>query len=110
VGRQRARLAAGSAKVEENARSAGRRAPPAPGGARRARAAGIELVPDNSTAPILFLTRLVHRADAILADDVPSIPIVQVPFFLAYRTVLHGIAANAGPQVMTWNVEDWQLE
>jgi peptide/nickel transport system substrate-binding protein len=133
-----------------------------------ARAAGIELVLDNSTPAVLFNTRLpardyelimfswvlgwdpsfglgdlygctgannfmgycsqqvtklleaadvdvsragpLNRADAILAGAVPSIPFYQYPLFLAYHSTLQGIASNAGPQGLTWNVEDWQLE
>jgi peptide/nickel transport system substrate-binding protein len=135
----------------------------------RARAAGIELVPDNSSIPVLFGTRLpardyelimfawihdpilpaglanlygcdgaqnfmsycsprvtdlleaadeepnrpaapAHRADGILADDVPSIPFYQQPVFLAHTTALQGIESNAGPQGLTWNVVDWRFD
>ncbi len=135
----------------------------------KARAAGIELVPDNSPSGELFGTRLpnrdyelimfawplggeptfglgrlygcdgasnvmaycsqrvtelfeaadesvasptarLHRADAILADDVVSMPLFQHPLFLAHRTTLVGIQTNAGPQGLTWNVEEWRLE
>jgi peptide/nickel transport system substrate-binding protein len=52
---------------------------------------------------------LLHRAGAILGDDVPSIPFYQQPLFLAYRTELQGIELNAGPQSLTWNVVDWRI-
>jgi peptide/nickel transport system substrate-binding protein len=133
-----------------------------------ARAAGIELVPDNSTAGVLFGTRLpardyelimfawplggtpnvglgvfygcdgasnflaycservtgllanadedddptvlLRRADALLAEDVPSLPLFQHPLFLAHQQSLSGIEMNAGPQTLTWNVEEWRIE
>ena len=52
---------------------------------------------------------LAHRADAILADDAPSIPFFQHPLVLANDTTLQGLANNAGPQGLTWNVEEWRL-
>ena len=134
----------------------------------KARAAGIELVPDNSPQLVLFNTRLpagdfeltmfawlrtpdpfglasqygcggvqnwmrycsprvteylkaadedvsrttglVLRADALLANDLPSIPFYQYPLVLAYRTELQGLANNPGPQGLTWNVEEWRLD
>jgi peptide/nickel transport system substrate-binding protein len=134
----------------------------------RARAAGIQLVSDNSPSAVLVNTRLpagdyeltmfawlrtadafglagiygcdgaqnwmgycsprvtrlleaaeadgnrpapqLHRADAILVDDVPTIPYYQHPLFLASRTTLAGLASNAGPQGLLWNVEDWRLD
>ena len=133
----------------------------------KARAAGIELVPDNSPIGVLFGTRLpagdyeltmfawlrtpdpfglgelygcngaqnwmrycsprvtqlleaadqevlnpaglVHRADEILANDVPTIPFYQHPLFLAHRTALEGLVMNVGPQGLTWNVEEWRI-
>jgi peptide/nickel transport system substrate-binding protein len=135
----------------------------------QARAAGIELVPDNSSAGVLFGVRLpardyelimfawqkgadpghpvdlygcdggqndlaycsdavtnllasaetevdpvtrsslLNQADALLAEDVPSLPLFLRPAFLTYQTTLHGPRNNveAGP---TWNVEDWWTE
>jgi peptide/nickel transport system substrate-binding protein len=133
----------------------------------RAAAAGIELVPDNSPAGVLFgqrlpardyelimftllrdadpgglvdlygcdgsqnftgycspavtdlLTRsdseldaaaraaLVNEADAILADEAPSIPLFLRPSVLAYHTRLHGPAHNGTTEGPTWNVEEW---
>jgi peptide/nickel transport system substrate-binding protein len=133
----------------------------------QARAAGIELIADNSSAGVLFGTRLptrdyelvmftwvkgvdpghaidlygcdgsqnhlaycsatvtelltraetevdpigraglLNEADALLADDVPSLPLFVRPAFLTYRTTLHGPRNNASEAGPTWNVEEW---
>jgi ABC-type transport system substrate-binding protein len=52
---------------------------------------------------------LLHRADGMLADDVPSIPFFQAPLVLAHWTQLQGIELNAGPQGLTWNLADWRI-
>jgi peptide/nickel transport system substrate-binding protein len=53
---------------------------------------------------------LIHRAGAILADDVASIPILQRPTFLYSRTRLRGIEDNPSlQQGLTWNVEEWWI-
>ena len=133
----------------------------------RARAAGVELVADNSPSGVLFGTRLpagdfdltmftwlrdvdqvglaalygcngvqnymrycsprvtsllqsadeelshqaalLHRADGVLADDVPTLPFYQRPIFLARDAGLIGPVPNAGHQGLTWNVVDWRF-
>ena len=131
----------------------------------QARAAGIELVPDNSTAAVLFGVRLparnyelvlfawllsedfgplqkygcgapsnfmgycsaavtelvqraetevdpvlraqlVNEADALIAEDVPTLPLFVRPVFLAKRTPLSGPTVSAA-QLGVWNVEEW---
>jgi len=52
---------------------------------------------------------LVNKADAGLADDLPSIPLYLYPSFLAYWPALDGIVDNAGPPGFTWNIEDWRF-
>ena len=49
---------------------------------------------------------LVNEADAVLATDVPSIPLFQIPTFLGSRAAMHGVVDNVveGP---AWNVEEW---
>jgi peptide/nickel transport system substrate-binding protein len=49
----------------------------------------------------------VNAADAILANDVPSLPLFQRPDFVAHSTAVHGIVANAALAGPTWNLEDW---
>jgi peptide/nickel transport system substrate-binding protein len=48
-----------------------------------------------------------NAADALLAQDVPSIPLYQRPQFLAYRATLRGIADNAATEGPFWNLADW---
>jgi peptide/nickel transport system substrate-binding protein len=50
---------------------------------------------------------LVNRADAILGDEVPQIPLFQRPTFLAYKTSVHGMVDNPGSGGFTWNAEEW---
>jgi peptide/nickel transport system substrate-binding protein len=50
----------------------------------------------------------VNKAEAILANEVPSIPLYQKPTFFVHRTKLKGLLDNptiAGP---TWNAEHWR--
>jgi peptide/nickel transport system substrate-binding protein len=58
----------------------------------------------------LARSALLHDADAVLADDMPSLPLFMTPSFLAYRTTLHGPRNNAGDPGPMWNVEDWWTE
>jgi peptide/nickel transport system substrate-binding protein len=46
-------------------------------------------------------------ADALLAQDVPSIPLFQRPAFVAYRTTLHGIVNEVSVEGPFWNLADW---
>lgn len=52
---------------------------------------------------------LVNKADATLANDVPTIPLYQHLTFLAFRNVMQGIVDNVVfSEGVTWNVEDWR--
>lgn len=53
---------------------------------------------------------LVNKADRILADDVPTLPLYQKPTFFAFKTTLHGLRDNPSLQGPTWNVEDWWMD
>jgi peptide/nickel transport system substrate-binding protein len=48
-----------------------------------------------------------NTADAIMADDVPALPLFQRPSFVAHSIAVHGIAANTSLSGPTWNLEDW---
>jgi peptide/nickel transport system substrate-binding protein len=48
-----------------------------------------------------------NAADALLAQDVPSIPLFQRPQLVAYRTTLHNIVDNASIEGPFWNLADW---
>jgi peptide/nickel transport system substrate-binding protein len=50
---------------------------------------------------------LVNAADANMARNVPTLPIVQKPTFLVYKTKIHGIRDNSSLQGPTDNMEDW---
>jgi peptide/nickel transport system substrate-binding protein len=51
---------------------------------------------------------LVNKAETLLAQDLPTIPLYQKPTYFVYRTKVKGIVDNptiAGP---TWNAEHWR--
>jgi ABC-type transport system substrate-binding protein len=52
--------------------------------------------------------RVLNRADAQLARDVPVIPLFQIPFVIAIRSTIRGFVAHTGD--LTWNAENWWLE
>jgi ABC-type transport system substrate-binding protein len=52
--------------------------------------------------------RVLNRADAQLARDVPVIPLFQVPFVIAVRSTIRGFIVHPGNP--TWNAENWWLE
>jgi peptide/nickel transport system substrate-binding protein len=63
-------------------------------------AANGELDPERRAA-------LYERADAIMATQVPAIPLFQKPGPLVHKSGLVGIAANPSLDGPFWNVEDW---
>src|SRR5436190_4908160 len=52
-------------------------------------------------------SRLFQRADAIMATQVPMIPLYQVPALLIHRSNLLGMRMNPGVGGAVWNIEDW---
>jgi ABC-type transport system substrate-binding protein len=52
--------------------------------------------------------RVLNRADAQLARDVPVIPLFQIPFVIAVRSTIRGFVVH--PSNPTWNAENWWLE
>ena len=52
---------------------------------------------------------LVNQADKIMALNVPTLPIVQKPTFLVFKTKVHGIRDNSTNQGPTDNMQDWWL-
>jgi peptide/nickel transport system substrate-binding protein len=50
---------------------------------------------------------ILNQADALLAEDVPSLPLFQRPQFVAHRTELHGVAPNASVEGPFWNLAEW---
>jgi len=63
------------------------------------KAAGGELDPATRA-------RLLQKADAILATQVPMIPMYQEPIALVHRSDLLGMRLNPGVGPV-WNIEDW---
>jgi ABC-type transport system substrate-binding protein len=64
------------------------------------KASDAELNPTKRTA-------LVNSADANMAANVPTLPVVQKPTFLVYKTKIHGIRDNSTSQGPTDNMQDW---
>ena len=52
--------------------------------------------------------RVLQRADRRLANDVPVIPLYQIPFVIAYRKALRNVVA--APFNPLWKAENWWLE
>ena len=51
---------------------------------------------------------LVNKADAIMANDVPTIPLYQKPTYFVFKTKLKGLVDNPTLQGPTWNTEAWK--
>ena len=51
---------------------------------------------------------LVNKADAIMANDVPTIPLYQKPTYFVFKTSLKGLVDNPTLQGPTWNTEAWK--
>ena len=52
--------------------------------------------------------RVLNRADAQLARDVPVIPLFEVPAVVAVRSSVRNFVPNFLDSI--WNAEDWWLE
>ena len=63
----------------------------------------------KSDASLVPKTRasLVNQADAIMATDVPVIPLYQKPTYFVFKTKLRGLVDNPTLQGPTWNTEFW---
>jgi ABC-type transport system substrate-binding protein len=64
------------------------------------KAANGELDPEKRTA-------LFQRADAIMAAELPGIPLFQKPATLIHKSALAGLGPSATPDGPFWNVQDW---
>jgi peptide/nickel transport system substrate-binding protein len=64
---------------------------------------------NDSLAELNETTRAaeLNAADALLAQDVPSLPLFQRPQFVAYRATLHNLVDNAALEGPFWNLADW---
>jgi peptide/nickel transport system substrate-binding protein len=52
---------------------------------------------------------LLNKAEAIMAEDVPSVPMFIKPIFLINNKRVSGTAINPTNQGSTWNVEKWTV-
>jgi len=52
---------------------------------------------------------LMNQADALMAEDLPILPMYQKPTFFAFTDRLQNAIDNATQQGPTWNAEDWFL-
>ena len=51
-----------------------------------------------------------NAADALMSEDVPTIPMYQKPTILAYNTKVHGLVDNPTQQGFAWNAQEWWIE
>jgi peptide/nickel transport system substrate-binding protein len=50
-----------------------------------------------------------NEADALMAEDLPILPLYQKPTFFAWKDTIQGPADNPTSQGPTWNAGDWTL-
>jgi peptide/nickel transport system substrate-binding protein len=48
-----------------------------------------------------------QQADALMANDIPTIPLYSRPNPLVWKTSVHGMKNNASLAGFAWNMEDW---
>ena len=51
-----------------------------------------------------------NQADALMSEDIPTIPLYQKPTFLVFSTKVHNVIDNATQSGFTWNAADWWIE
>jgi peptide/nickel transport system substrate-binding protein len=51
---------------------------------------------------------LINRADVIMANELPTIPLYQKPTYYVFKTKLRGLQDNPTLQGPTWNTEAWR--
>ena len=54
-------------------------------------------------------TKLYNSADALIARDLPTIPLYQKPTFLVYHSNVHGMTDNVTQAGPMWNAESWSI-
>jgi peptide/nickel transport system substrate-binding protein len=64
-----------------------------------------QVTPDNRARRALL-----HRAERIMAEDVPSIPMYVRPGFLINNRAVSGLLINPTQQGSTWNAEVWRTQ
>jgi peptide/nickel transport system substrate-binding protein len=67
----------------------------------------------NSSQAILNTraqAKVLNRADSLIARDLPTIPMYQLPTFFAWKTGrVRGMIDNATEEAFSWNAENWWL-
>lgn len=53
---------------------------------------------------------VLNEADAIMAEDLPLLPLYQKPTFLAFSSKIHNMEDNATNEGPTWNIGEWWVE
>jgi peptide/nickel transport system substrate-binding protein len=66
------------------------------------------LAASNSELDPAKRTKLLQQADALLANDVPAIPMYSRPTPLIWRSNVLGMKNNASLTGFAWNIEDWK--
>ena len=54
-----------------------------------------------------FTATLLNQADALMANDIPQIPLFARPGFLIHERRIQGILRNPTQQTALWNVNAW---
>jgi len=54
-------------------------------------------------------TKYYNQADALIARDLPTIPLYQKPTFLVQHSYVHGMTDNTTQAGPMWNAEDWTI-
>jgi ABC-type transport system substrate-binding protein len=62
----------------------------------------------DATLDVKSRMALVNKADAILANDLATIPLYQKPTYFVFKSKLRGLLDNPTSQGPTWNVETWR--
>jgi peptide/nickel transport system substrate-binding protein len=65
-----------------------------------------KLATETDTAELIATA---NRADAIIWDDLATIPLWQYPLVTAYDSKVIGVRPNPTFQGLTWNVGSWSL-
>ncbi|MGH2751783.1 MAG: ABC transporter family substrate-binding protein [Actinomycetota bacterium] len=61
----------------------------------------------NTTIDEAERAELMNEADALMAEDLPILPMYQKPTFFAFHNKLQNAIDNATQLGPTWNAEDW---
>lgn len=67
------------------------------------------LVQSQSTVDAKKRTALMNQADALMAKDLPTLPLFARPGFLISKTSIRGVLKNPTSEGPTWNSEVWTV-